>query len=113
MMLLSLTAALGLVYALWALYVLVMALKRVRDAGKLTTAMKVLGYPALAVGLVVDFIVNVLIASLLFLELPREWTVSSRLTRHINSARGWRFGLALWIAVNLLDALDPSGQHRT
>mgnify|MGYP000868672906 CR=1 FL=1 len=39
------------VYLLWVHYVAVMRLMQVRDAGHLTAAMKVIGYPALFVGL--------------------------------------------------------------
>ena len=38
-------------------------------------------YQALVVGLLLDLIVNTTVAYLLFLEHPKEWTVSARLTR--------------------------------
>ena len=70
------------VYQLWVHYVAVMRLMQVRDAGQLTTAMKAIGYPVLVVGLLLDLIVNTAVATLIFVELPKEWTVSARLTRH-------------------------------
>lgn len=104
----------ALPWLLWGVYGLVMRLKQVREAGKLTTAQKVFGYPWLFLGLFLDFVVNVVIATPLFLELPREWTVSGRLWRLSNAAPGYRQRVALWLRVNLLDSLDPSpdGVHK-
>jgi hypothetical protein len=100
------------VYLLWVHYVAVMRLMQVRDAGHLTHATKVIGYTALGVGLLLDLIVNTVIATVLFVELPREWTVSSRLTRHSENGAGWRQRLALAIRKGLLDNIDPNGVHR-
>jgi hypothetical protein len=49
-----------------------MNLKRVKDAGDLTTVTKVLGYPLLFLGLFFDFIVNVFVVSFILLEFPKE-----------------------------------------
>lgn len=102
----------ALPWLLWGVYGLVMRLKQVREAGKLTTAQMVLGYPWLFLGLFLDFVVNVVIATPLFLELPHELTVSSRLWRLSNGEAGYRQRLALWIRTQLLDSLDPSGVHK-
>lgn len=99
-------------WILWSIYAAVMRLKQVREAGKLTTAMKVFGYPTLFVGLALDLLVNVFIGSVVFLELPREFTLSSRLWRLSNLGTGYRQKWALAVRVNLLDSLDPAGVHR-
>ena len=99
------------VYLLWVHYVAVMRLMQVRDAGHLTTAMKAIGYPALVVGLLLDLIVNTFVATLIFVEPPREFTVSARLTRHSEST-GWRQRVAIAIRSGLLDNIDPNGVHR-
>jgi len=99
-------------WILWVLYAAVMRLKQVRDAGKLTLAMKVFGYPALFVGLAVDFVVNVVFGTLVFLQLPHEMTLSTRLWKLSNGDEGWRKNWAYWIRSNLLDAVDPEGIHR-
>lgn len=99
------------VYMLWVHYVAVMRLMQVRDAGQLTPAMKAIGYPALFVGLLLDLIVNTFVATLIFVELPREFTVSARLTRHSEST-GWRQRVAIAIRTALLDNIDPNGVHR-
>ncbi|MCL2345560.1 MAG: hypothetical protein FWC58_06875 [Desulfobulbus sp.] len=99
-------------WLLWIFYTAAMRLKMVRDAGLLTPAMKVFGYPSLAFGLALDLFVNVIVGSALFLEPPREWTLSGRLWRLSNGAAGWRQKLALAIRSALLDAIDPKGVHK-
>lgn len=98
-------------WILWVFFVAVMRLKQVRDAGTLTTAMKVFGYPALAVGLLFDLLVQYTIAWAMFWEKPQERTVSGRLWRLSQTGTGWRQSLAIRIRTTLLDAIDPSGVH--
>jgi hypothetical protein len=99
---------------LWYLYAVVMALVSARDrySGTLPWPIRALGYPALGVGLAIDLLVNVTLCTLIFLELPRELTVSGRLWRISNAESSWRQRTALWLRVNLLDPLDPSGIHK-
>lgn len=99
-------------WVLWVIYAAMMRLKQVRDAGKLTLAMKVLGYPVLFLGLLIDFVLNAIPGSILFLEFPREYTLSERLWRHSQESTGYRQKVAEVIRVNLLDAIDPEGIHR-
>jgi len=103
-------ASVGASYALWGMYVLVMGLKRARDAGTLSRIAYVLGVPILVAGYLLDFLVNVGPCTLLFLEPPRETTVTARLKRHAKKDT-WRGRLARWFAAHLLDAFDPSGRH--
>lgn len=98
-------------WILWILFTAVMRLQMVRDEGKLTKAQKVFGYPALAVGLLLDFSLQVTLASVMFLEVPKELTVSARLWRWSNSGPSWRQKLALAIRTGLLDSIDPRGIH--
>lgn len=99
---------------LWYLYAVVMALVSARDryTGTLPWPIRALGYPALFAGLAIDFVVNVVFCTVIFLALPREWTVSARLWDYSNAAPSWRQRTALWLRVNLLDPIDPSGTHR-
>lgn len=103
---------LALPWLLWGCYVIVMGLKRAREAGTLTKAQMVFGYPYLAIGYVLDFFANVLWASVVFKERPHEWTVSSRLWRLSNGPPGWRKDRAMLLRVQLLDSIDPDGVHR-
>lgn len=100
------------IWVLWILYVAMMRLRQVRDAGKLTLAMKVLGYPWLFFGLFIDLVLNVVLGSIVFVELPREYTLSERLWRHSQESTGYRQKWAEAIRVNLLDAIDPTGTHK-
>ena len=104
-------AAFALSYALWVFYLAVMNLKRVKDAGKLGKVALALGMPVLIVGLVLDLLVNVLVMSIILLEIPQEMTVTSRLKRHKAESTGWRLKVTNWFASELLDHFDPSGVH--
>ena len=102
---------LAAVYLLWVHFVAVMHLMHMRDDGLLTHSQKAIGYTALAVGLVLDLVVQIII-TVLFLDCPREWTVSGRLWRLSNGPASWRQRLALTLRSALLDSADPKGIHR-
>lgn len=97
-------------YLLWLMYLAVMSLMRAYEAGALSKPAFALGLPALAVGYTLDVLVNAIVFSALFGELPREWTVTARLQRHAK-AGGWRGKVASWIGDHLLDDFDPDGKH--
>lgn len=97
-------------YALYVFYAAVMNVKRVRDAGNLTPLGKVFGYPTLVIGLLLDLYVNVFVMTFMLLELPREFTVTSRLRRHHESSTGYRLAVVKFFEP-VLDPLDPSGDH--
>jgi hypothetical protein len=101
---------LGATYALYVFYAAVMNIKRVRDAGKLTWMGKVLGYPTLVIGLILDLFVNLTLMTFVLLELPRELTVTARLKRHHKESTGWRLAVVKFFEP-VLDPLDPSGDH--
>lgn len=109
------TAAVLLIAApwlLWALYVMVMGIYRAKLDDRLTPLTTIMAAPWIALGYVVDVLVNVTFASLIFLEPPHELLVTSRLHRHIEaSSGGWRHRLAKWICSQMLDVFDPTGQH--
>lgn len=97
-------------YLLWLFFLAVMNLQRARDSGTLSRPAFYLGMPLLYLGLVIDFLVNTFVATIVFLEVPKEVTLTARLSRHI-SGSGYRKRLAKWVCTNLLDAFDPSGCH--
>jgi hypothetical protein len=97
-------------YALYVFYSAIMNVKRVRDLGRLTAFGAALGYPTLAIGLLLDLYVNVFVMSIVLFELPREWTVTSRLRRHHLKSKGWRLAVVKFFEP-VLDPLDPSGDH--
>lgn len=101
---------LALTYALYIVYGSVMNIQRVRNNGLLTTFGKVLGYPTLIIGLVLDLLVNLLLMTPLMFELPEEFTVTSRLKRHHAESAGWRLAVVKFFEP-VLDPLDPRGDH--
>jgi hypothetical protein len=98
-------------YVLWTMYLAVMNLVRARDAGKLTRVAYCLGLPIFIVGLALDVALNWVVLSAILLEWPRETTMTARLRRHFQTPGTWRYAVALWFGVNLLDAFDPNGAH--
>jgi hypothetical protein len=102
--------AIGLTYGLYVFYAAVMNLQRVRDMGLLTPMAKVLAYPTLVIGLILDLIVNIFVFTVVLLELPQELTVTARLKRHHKESTGWRLAVVKFLEP-ILDPLDPSGDH--
>lgn len=102
--------SLGVTYGLYVFYCAVMNIKRVRDMGKLTKLGMAFGYPTLFIGLVLDFLCNTFVMSIILLEIPQELTVTSRLKRHHANSTGWRLSVVLFFEP-ILDPLDPSGDH--
>lgn len=110
-LILILTAPIWSLYLLWTLYLAVMNLIRARKAGKLSRVAYALGLPLLALGGLLDVLVNLIVCTMIFLELPREFLMTTRLKRHIRSGTGWRFKVSKFICSKLLDQFDPSGCH--
>ena len=106
----TLLIAFGSFYLLWILYLAVMNLKRVKDAGLISPLALTLGYPVLFIGYLLDVLVNITVLTLVLLELPKELTVTARLKRHNRTSTGWRKSVAVWFEP-LLDPFDPSGDH--
>jgi hypothetical protein len=98
------------VYALYVYYCAIMNILRVYRQGKLTVLGRVFGIPTLVVGLAIDVFVNIFVATVVFLDPPREWTLSQRLSRYLRTSSGYRHAIARWIEP-VLDPLDPSGDH--
>lgn len=98
------------IYLLWVLYLAVMNLSRVHRLGTISRLAFVCGVPLLLLGLLVDVLVNCLVMTALFADLPKEALVTSRLQRYARGS-GWRRRVALWFADHFLDDFDPSGKH--
>lgn len=101
-----------LLWLLWVFYLAVMNLQRVHKAGKLGRVALVLGLPVLVVGFVLDVLANLVVFTVLLLELPRrgEWTVTARLKRHHGDTT-WRARVAQWFETELLGQFDHKGTH--
>ncbi len=96
----------------WFWYLAAMHLKHNKD--KLNWVVKFFGYPWFLVALIIDVLFNIIVATILFLELPRpqdkEWLFTARVSRHIKGT-GWRQKEAIFWCKYLLDPFDPSGNH--
>lgn len=101
----------SLVPATWVQYLAIMSLSRAREAGTLTPGAELLGKAVLCVGYLSDFLLNTMVGTVLFLELPKEWLLSPRVARLQRDGTGYRKTVATWVCKNLLDPFDPSGCH--
>lgn len=101
-----------LFWGTWIFYLAIMNLKRVKELHGLTGAAYVFGIPTLAIGLVMDWTLNVFL-TLFFLDIPRTpgELVTGRLKRYAYGSNGWRKNVAIWLTNGLLDDYDPSGKH--
>ena len=98
-------------YALWLFFLAVMTLERARGTGGLYGVAYVLALPIIAIGFALDLFVTVTLGSILFLDIPREATLTARLKRYAKTPGTWRYRLALLLAGHLLDRFDPAGWH--
>lgn len=80
--------------------------QRTKPADDLHWLGKILLVPWLYLGLALDIALNVLLASIAFAELPREWTLSARVKRHERDSAGYRYRLATWICEGFLRPVD-------
>lgn len=96
------------IYALWPLYVFVMAIQRAHEAKTVSRTAWALAFPLIVIALALDVILNIFVFSIVLLELPKakEWTFSQRLSRLIR-CDNWRRPVACWVASSLLDPYDP------
>ena len=97
-------------FLLWVFFLAIMKLRDVRDAGKLNGQAKYPAYFVLAIGYFLDFAVNTIPATILFLELPQELTVSERTKRHRDEV-GFRGDMSRWLRKGFLAIADSSGGH--
>ena len=99
----------GLWWATWIIYIAVMSLRTLRDNGtfyELNWSVRWLAYVTLYVGLVLDALLNVLVLSVLFLELPKEILSTARVRRWKKSGYGYRKNLACWLCKQWLTPFD-------
>lgn len=96
---------------LWLFYLAVMNLSGVKKSGGLNSPAKAIGYLIFVIGYLLDVIINVATVSFIFLDPPRQWTVSQRLQQYVDGRPGWRRNLALWFANNLMNPFSPGGPH--
>lgn len=105
------TSSLAFLYATWCLYVLTMGLYRAHLARRLSGINKVLALPVVLFAYALDALSNLLIATALFMDWPREVLLTTRLIRYKREDIGWRGNIADHICEHILDVFDPTGDH--
>jgi len=83
-------------------YIKVMFIYRKKKADELKWYHWVIGIPMAIVFLPLDVLVNTILGTLIFLELPKEWLFTQRLDRH--GKNGSKF--AIWVCKYLLNPFD-------
>jgi hypothetical protein len=111
-----------LIFLTWVFFLAVMRLREMRDAGKLafkvSPVLCVFAYVALIIGLILDVLVNYIVATIVLMELPKpkELLTTARLCRWYHTTdTSWytrtvrirfvRFGQIM------LDSADTDGKH--
>jgi hypothetical protein len=111
-MIVAIALYLAYTYVFWLIFLAVMSLSNARNAGKLPTPVLILAAPAIVVGVLMDFLFN-LVATIPFADLPREPMFTQRLGRYKTTMTdSWRGRLAIWLCGNLLDPFQVGGHCR-
>jgi len=95
----------------YVLYVFTMNVYRAKLAGRLFGLNKLLLMPFVLVAVLMDIACQFTVATVLFLEFPKELLVTGRLQRYNAGEDSWRKTIAEYICNNLLDPFDPTGNH--
>ncbi len=97
-------------YLFFIMYVTSMGIIRAHAEKKLNLILWLLCLPYVISALIIDFINNITVFTVLFAELPKQWTVTARLKRHVNE-QTLRGKLARWFGDTLLNPFDHTGDH--
>lgn len=104
-----------LTYALWLFYLAAMNLIRVWRLGTMSLVAKALGAPIMLAAVVIDWLANWTVFSLLCWQWPAAWKelVTGRLKRYKDNPAesAYRKRISAWFASELLDQFDPTGKH--
>ena len=106
--------AVGLAWTLglWFYYILVMWLKKKRESLKRGNRLAYyFGYIVAAVFLVLDAVYNIVVGTVMFADIPREFLFTTRLIRYRRGPMTWRYRLATFFCKKMLNPHDPSGEH--
>jgi len=88
------------------------AMKLIKHRHQLHPIAKIHGWIFVIIpGLIYDAFLNIIIATVVFLDPPKELLLTARLKRYKNGT-GWRKRWALWICEHLLDQFDEGGHCR-
>ena len=95
------------IYTFYFAFLAVMKLKS--DWDNLPIEMKVLVSPGVIVAIAMDISINILV-SIVFFELPKEWTLTARLSRYKSGTAGaTRQKVAVYLCTTFLDPAEFGG----
>ena len=107
MILIWIGGAATLFVSTFIIYVAVMKMREVQsEIFRLHWSVRWVCFLILFIGLVLDVLLNWLVLTFVFLELPREFLSTSRVIRHKYHSTHWRHDRALWFCVNWLTPFD-------
>lgn len=95
---------------LWVCYLASMKLKEDFFSKTITPIAFYPGLIIIGFSYAVDFTVNLTVCTVVFLEFPREWTVTARFNR-MHGQSAWGRMVTEFIAKNFLERYDPDGYH--
>jgi len=72
---------------------------------------KLAALPVLVTMLLVDMVMQITFATVIFFDWPHEWLVTQRLQRYRAGDPGWRCDVATWVCTTLLNPFDPTRDH--
>lgn len=93
-------------------FIFYLAVMKLRDAQKsgllecVHVSVHRLGYAILFVGLVLDTLLNWILLTITFWELPKEFLSTTRIVRHKFRSYGWRHTQSVWWCRNWLTPFD-------
>ena len=97
----------GLLALSWFVYIAVFSAKpNSADIKKKSPFLYWFMWGVAAAGWVLDVILNATVFSVLFMDYPRELTITHRLRRYLRDRTGWRRKAADWICKNMLEPID-------
>lgn len=102
---------LGVAVALFVLtfvaFVAIMKMREVKDEiFRLHGSVRWICYGILFTGLILDTLLNWIVLTVAFLELPREFLSTTRVVRHKYHSTHWRQDQAMWWCRNFLQPFD-------
>ena len=88
----------------WLFYVAIMHLIQVKD--RLHPVAKIHAYVLAGVGVSLNAVLNVVFATVLFADLPKEFGLTKRMQRYKKGPDGWRKKVAIWVCEHALNQFD-------
>lgn len=106
-LLIWLVASVTLFVSTFVFFVAIMKMREIKDhIFLLHGSVRWICYLILFIGLILDTLLNWIVLTVAFAELPREFLSTSRVIRHKYHSTHWRQDQALWWCRNFLSPFD-------